>query len=103
MMVYFAAALAEDYRDSMEIYTNRLLHPLTYNIAYDLLLRQRSTMALGSFSKASQEAERFGTSSRVYRRAVNELIAQGLVEKTATGLTIVDEQELQRFLNSNPQ
>ncbi|EKO3577878.1 Crp/Fnr family transcriptional regulator [Vibrio metschnikovii] len=103
MMVYFAAALAEDYRDSMEIYTNRLLHPLTYNIAYDLLLRQRSTMALGNFSKASQEAERFGTSSRVYRRAVNELIAQGLVEKTATGLTIVDEQELQRFLNSNPQ
>ncbi len=33
MMVFFASALAEDYQDSMEIYTSRLLHPIAYNIA----------------------------------------------------------------------
>ncbi|MGB5803348.1 MAG: cyclic nucleotide-binding domain-containing protein, partial [Vibrio anguillarum] len=27
MMFFFAAGLAEDYQDSMDIYTNRLLHP----------------------------------------------------------------------------
>ncbi|NMV06263.1 Crp/Fnr family transcriptional regulator, partial [Vibrio parahaemolyticus] len=42
MMVFFASALAEDYQDSMDIYTNRLLHPITYNIAYDLLVRNQT-------------------------------------------------------------
>ncbi|OXE28625.1 Crp/Fnr family transcriptional regulator, partial [Vibrio parahaemolyticus] len=62
MMVFFASALAEDYQDSMDIYTNRLLHPITYNIAYDLLVRNQTDTLLGGFDKVNQEAERFGTS-----------------------------------------
>ncbi|MGR5366378.1 hypothetical protein [Photobacterium damselae] len=36
---------------------------------------------LGRFNRIDQEAERFGTSSRVYRRALKTLIEQGLVTK----------------------
>lgn len=100
MMFFFAAALAEDYQDSMGIYTNRLLHPIAYNIAYDLLMRQETIATLGSFNKVNQEAERFGTSGRVYRRAVKDLMDKGLIVKTEQGLTIVDERELRSFLDS---
>ncbi|PKG38952.1 Crp/Fnr family transcriptional regulator [Psychromonas sp. Urea-02u-13] len=98
MMFFFAAALAEDYQDSMDIYTNRLLHPITYNIAYDLLMQKETSAALGGFDKVNQEAERFGTSGRVYRRAVRDLIDKGLINKTEQGLTIIDEDKLRAFL-----
>ncbi|MEZ9856243.1 Crp/Fnr family transcriptional regulator, partial [Vibrio breoganii] len=62
MMFFFASALAEDYQDSMGIYTNRLLHSITYNIAYDLLVQSETNTVLGGFDKVNQEAERFGTS-----------------------------------------
>lgn len=100
MMFFFASALAEDYQDSMDIYTNRLLHPIVYNIAYDLLIQRQSTVALGGFDKVKQEAERFGTSSRVYRRAVKELMDKGLIDKTDQGLIIIDESKLRSFLDN---
>ncbi|HCE2386769.1 TPA: Crp/Fnr family transcriptional regulator [Vibrio parahaemolyticus] len=101
MMVFFASALAEDYQDSMDIYTNRLLHPITYNIAYDLLVRNQTDTLLGGFDKVNQEAERFGTSGRVYRRAVKDLIDKGLIAKTSNGLVILDEMALKAFIDSH--
>ncbi|EJO2018814.1 Crp/Fnr family transcriptional regulator [Vibrio vulnificus] len=101
MMVFFASALAEDYQDSMEIYTSRLLHPIAYNIAFDLLQQKQRPVMLGGFDKVNQEAERFGTSSRVYRRAVKELMDKGLISKGENGLEIVDEEQLRRFLESS--
>ncbi|MCE0495181.1 Crp/Fnr family transcriptional regulator [Vibrio salinus] len=101
MMFFFAAALAEDYQDSLDIYTNRLLHPITYNIAYDLLMQKTTTAALGGFDRVNREAERFGTSGRVYRRAVKELLDKGLVEKSAQGLVIADEKKLIEFLEND--
>ncbi|OOF29652.1 MULTISPECIES: Crp/Fnr family transcriptional regulator [Salinivibrio] len=101
MMVFFASALAEDYQDSMAIYTNRLLHPITYNIAYDLLIRSQTNTLLGGFDRVNQEAERFGTSGRVYRRAVKELIERGLISKTENGLEITDERALKAFIDAN--
>ncbi len=99
MMFFFAAALAEDYQDSMDIYTNRLLHPIAYNIGYDLLMQKSGiTAALGSFDKVLQEAERFGTSERVYRRAVKSLVDKNLIEKSDQGLVIINENELRAFL-----
>ncbi|WP_227647995.1 helix-turn-helix domain-containing protein [Klebsiella pneumoniae] len=46
------------------------------------------------------EAERFGTSSRVYRRAVKELLDRGLVEKGERGLIIKDLEALRAFVAS---
>ncbi|ELP3325390.1 Crp/Fnr family transcriptional regulator [Vibrio sp. Vb2133] len=101
MMVFFASALAEDYQDSMDIYTNRLLHPITYNIAYDLLVRNQTDKLLGGFDKVNQEAERFGTSGRVYRRVVKDLIEKGLITKTDNGLEIIDELALKAFIEAH--
>lgn len=100
MMFFFASALAADYQDSMAIYTHRLLHPIAYNIAHDLLMRQETTAELENFDKVSQEAERFGTSGRVYRRAVKDLMNKGLIKKTKLGLEIVDVHVLRSFLDS---
>ncbi|WP_439146177.1 Crp/Fnr family transcriptional regulator [Vibrio sp.] len=100
MMFFFASALAEDYQDSMGIYTNRLLHSITYNIAYDLLVQSQTNTVLGGFDKVNQEAERFGTSSRVYRRAVKDLLDKGFIKKGQQGLEIIDQQALQAFIDS---
>ncbi|WP_025822385.1 Crp/Fnr family transcriptional regulator [Shewanella marina] len=96
--IYFASALAQDYYDSLDIYTHRLLHPITYNIAYDLLQHGDSLALLGRFSQVNKEAERFGTSSRVYRRAVKTLVEAGLVEKVDSQLRIIDRAGLQQFI-----
>ncbi|MGF1911787.1 Crp/Fnr family transcriptional regulator [Vibrio kasasachensis] len=100
MLFFFASALADDYQDSLEIYTNRLLHPITYNIAYDLLMQQQESPSLCGFDKVNQEAERFGTSGRVYRRAVKTLTDRDLIRKGDNGLEIVDEQALKAFLDT---
>ncbi|WP_064607487.1 Crp/Fnr family transcriptional regulator [Photobacterium sp. J15] len=97
--LFFASALAYDYQDSLDIYTYRLLHPITYNIAYDLWHRNQEQVMLGSFGKAGQEAERFGTSSRVYRRAVKELVDKGLIEKQGNEIRIVEMDNLKAFID----
>ncbi|KLV04223.1 Crp/Fnr family transcriptional regulator [Photobacterium aquae] len=96
--LFFASALAVDYQDSLDIYTNRLLHPITYNIAYDLLRRSKEKSMLGAFDKAGMEAERFGTTSRVYRRAVKDLIDRGLITKQGNEITVVDRVGLKAFV-----
>lgn len=96
--MFFASALSFDYQDSMDIYTNRLLHSITYNIANDLLLRSQNDVLLDAFSTFSQEAERFGTSSRVYRRAIKVLIDRNLVSKEEGYLKIIDKEALAKFL-----
>lgn len=101
MMLFFASALAEDYQESLDIYTSRLLHPIAYNIAHDLLIQHQDSISLGGFEKVNQEAERFGTSSRVYRRAVKELVERGLVEKSDSGLKIVNIERLSQYLESD--
>ena len=100
IMFFFASALAEDYQDSMGIYTHRLLHSITYNIAYDLLVQTQTNTGLGGFDKVNQEAERFGTSSRVYRRAVNDLLDKGFIQKGPRGLEVTDLRALQAFIDA---
>ncbi|MCL1035851.1 Crp/Fnr family transcriptional regulator [Shewanella submarina] len=97
--LFFASALAWDYQDSLDIYTNRLLHTISYNIAWDLLHRPQTQANLHGFGKMDQEAERFGTTSRVFRRAVRELIDKGLVEKQGASLKILDFDRLKQFVD----
>lgn len=98
LTMFFASALSFDYQDSMDIYTNRLLHSITYNIANDLLLRNKNSVVLDAFSTFSQEAERFGTSGRVYRRAIKVLIDKKLIVKEEGYLKIIDFEALTDFL-----
>lgn len=98
LALFFASALAWDYQESMAIYTHRVLHPIAYNIAFDLWQRNISQVSLGAFDKIEHEAERFGTSSRVYRRALNALIEQGLIEKNDHQIRILDKQALEDFI-----
>ncbi|WP_028862804.1 Crp/Fnr family transcriptional regulator [Psychromonas aquimarina] len=97
--LFFSCALAADYQDSLDIYTHRLLHSITYNIAYDLWHRSQSSVMLGSFDKVCMEAERFGTTSRVYRRVVKDLIEKGLVEKHGTEIRVIDTDALKFFID----
>ncbi|MDN3614743.1 MAG: Crp/Fnr family transcriptional regulator [Vibrio gallaecicus] len=99
LALFFASALAYDYEESMEIYTNRVLHSIAYNIAYDLWHRARQNVFLDAFDKVEFEAERFGTSSRVYRRALNTLIEQGLIEKRGNQIHICDMARLEAFIS----
>lgn len=101
MLLHFASALAADYQDSLAIYTSRLMHSIAHNIASDLLQEKETTAYLVGFDKVTQEAERFGTSARVYRRAVNELIERGLVKREAGKLEIENEDGLRAFLDSH--
>ncbi|MBV7300769.1 Crp/Fnr family transcriptional regulator [Enterovibrio paralichthyis] len=101
LLLHFASALAADYQDSLAIYTSRLMHSIAHNIASDLLQEKETTAYLVGFDKVTQEAERFGTSARVYRRAVNELIELGLVKREAGKLEIENEYGLRAFLDSH--
>ena len=53
---------------------------------------------VNNFQKNYLEAERFGTTDRVYRRAVNELINLDIVHKVAGKLEIKDINKLKAFI-----
>lgn len=98
LTLFFAAALASDYLDTLEITTSRLLHPIAYNIAYELWRERQRPPMLGS-RKRAHEAARFGTTERVYRRALKELIEQGIVCEGAEGPAIADLARLRAYLD----
>ena len=56
---------------------------------------------MDGFHKKYQEAERFGTTDRVYRRAVKALTDAGLVTRTKQGLEIKDLDGLRKFLGND--
>jgi CRP-like cAMP-binding protein len=97
LVLFFAAALACDYLDTLDITTSRLLHPIAYNIAYELWRERQRTPMLGS-RKRALEAARFGTTERVYRRALKELIEQGIVGEGIDGPVIADLTKLRAYL-----
>lgn len=98
LTLFFAAALASDYLDTLDITTSRLLHPIAYNIAYELWRERQRTPMLGS-RKRALEAARFGTTERVYRRALRELIEQGIVGEGIDGPVIADLTKLRAYLS----
>lgn len=53
---------------------------------------------LGS-RKRAHEAARFGTTERVYRRALKELIEQGIVADGSDGPVIADLARLRAYLD----
>lgn len=99
LSLFFTCALSCDYLDSLAITIQRLLHPIAYNIAYELWRAQQHTPMLGS-RKQVHEAARFGTTERVYRRALKELIEQGIVADSPHGPRIANLDKLRAYLAS---
>ncbi|CSQ83164.1 Crp/Fnr family transcriptional regulator [Shigella sonnei] len=101
LALFFASAIAVDYQDTLEIFLHRMLYPIAHNIAYDLYRQHQNKQPMDGFSKNYKEAERFGTTDRVYRRAVKTLVDAGLVIRTKQGLEIKNLDELRRFLGND--
>lgn len=80
--------MAIDYQDMLEIFLHRMLYPIVHNVAYDLYRQHQNKQPMDGFHKKYREAERFGTTDRVYRRAVKALTDAGLVTRTKQGLEI---------------
>ena len=101
LAIFFASAMAVDYQDMLEIFLHRMLYPIVHNVAYDLYRQHLNKQPMDGFSKNYQEAERFGTTDRVYRRAVKALIDAGLVVRTKQGIAIQDLDGLRKFLGND--
>lgn len=96
--IWLSQCLADTYQGVMDRVTSHFMYPLAYNIAKDLLLRERGNKPPIQFERVFREAERFGCSERVYRRAVSQLIENGLVEKRGRELKVANHTKLERYL-----
>ncbi len=96
--IWLSQSLADTYQEVMDRMTSHFMYPLAYNIAKDLLLRELGNKPAIQFERVFKEAERFGCSERVYRRAVSQLIEQGLAEKRGRELKVASKDKLERYL-----
>ncbi|SDR22236.1 cAMP-binding domain of CRP or a regulatory subunit of cAMP-dependent protein kinases [Pseudovibrio sp. Tun.PSC04-5.I4] len=101
--IWLSQCLAETYQGVMDRVTSHFMYPLAYNIANDLLLRELGNKPPIQFERVFREAERFGCSERVYRRAVSQLIEQGLVKKMGRELKVANKDKLERYLAEEEQ
>lgn len=98
LALFFASAIAIDYQDTLDIFLKRTLYSICYNIAFDLYQHHLNIQPVNNFQKNYLEAERFGTTDRVYRRAVNELIKLDIVLKNEGKLEIKNIDKLKEFI-----
>ncbi|MGL5391463.1 MAG: Crp/Fnr family transcriptional regulator [Shewanella sp.] len=100
LALFFASAIAIDYQDTVEILTRRLLYPITYNVAFDIYHEYLNDLPVDGFNKRYLEAERFATTDRVYRRALQQLEAKGLIERQKERIHICDLDALKQFVEA---
>ena len=99
------SAYAEKFQENQKINLDKLLLPLSYNIAKDCLLRAENSnpTLLRAYPTVNAEAERFATTERAYRRVVTELVEKGLVQRSNQGLQVVDIDKLSDYVDSFAQ
>ncbi len=97
----FMLHLATDYQDSLDICTYRIMHSLSFNIAHDLLLQHEGSSPVNALKNVAHEAERFGTSSRVYRRAIKDLMDKNIIIKDKSSIKIKDISLLKAYLKAS--
>ncbi|RRS10595.1 Crp/Fnr family transcriptional regulator [Pseudoalteromonas sp. J010] len=105
LSLYTAQTIAAKFTENQKINLDKLLLPLSYNIAKDCLLRAENSnpTLLRAYSTVSAEAERFATTERAYRRVVSELVEKGLIVRSNEGLKPVDIDTLEAFVDSFAQ
>lgn len=96
--IWLCQSLSRHYQNTIETAVNRILHPLIYNIAWDIEQRYLKKKPSINFSQGYKEADRFGCSERVYRRAISELLKMGFIVKSENQLQVKDINELSIFL-----
>ncbi|MDX1301422.1 Crp/Fnr family transcriptional regulator [Photobacterium sp.] len=96
--IWLSSSMSERYQDGMANTMNRFLCPLLFNIAWDIYQRHIGTKPTVNYSLVYKEAERFGTSERVYRRVVKQLIEMQLIIKSDNQLLVNDLDKLHRFI-----
>lgn len=102
LALYTAKSISEKFIENQQINLNKLLLPLSFNIAKDCLARfqDETVTRLRPYPTVNAEAERFATTERAYRRVVSDLVEQGLVQRTDEGLKPLDEVKLEAFIDS---
>ncbi|WP_440055147.1 Crp/Fnr family transcriptional regulator [Pseudoalteromonas sp. T1lg65] len=105
LSLYTAQTIAAKFAENQKINLDKLLLPLSYNIAKDCLLRAENSnpTLLRAYNTVSAEAERFATTERAYRRVVSELVDKGLIVRSSEGLKPVDLEKLEAFVESFSQ
>lgn len=105
LSLYTAQTIAAKFQENQKINLDKLLLPLSYNIAKDCLLRAENNnpTLLRAYPTVNAEAERFATTERAYRRVVTELVEKGLVQRSTTGLQAVDIPMLSEYVDSFAQ
>ncbi|NOU51566.1 cyclic nucleotide-binding domain-containing protein [Pseudoalteromonas sp. JBTF-M23] len=105
LSLYTAQTIAAKFAENQKINLDKLLLPLSYNIAKDCLLRAENNnpTLLRAYPTVNAEAERFATTERAYRRVVTELVDKGLIVRSSEGLKPVDLDALQDFVDSFSQ
>lgn len=102
LSLYTAQTIAAKFTENQKVNLDKLLLPLSYNIAKDCLMRAENSnpTLLRAYSTVSAEAERFATTERAYRRVVTELVDKGLIVRSSDGLKAIDIDELEAFVDS---
>jgi CRP-like cAMP-binding protein len=102
LSLYTAQTIAAKFIENQKVNLDKLLLPLSYNIAKDCLMRAENSnpTLLRAYSTVNAEAERFATTERAYRRVVTELVDKGLIVRTNEGLKPVDIDALGDFVES---
>ena len=100
LSLYTAQSIAAKFAENQQVNLDKLLLPLSYNIAKDCLTRAQHNgpTTLRPYQTVNAEAERFATTERAYRRVVSELVEKGLVVRTDDGLKPADESALDEFI-----
>lgn len=96
--LFFASAIAIDYQDTIDIFLRRMLHTIVYNVAHDLYHQLLDDQPVSGFNKGYLEAERFGTTDRVYRRALKNLEELGLIRKDKNIIHIDNIEKLKLYV-----
>ncbi|MFY8274340.1 Crp/Fnr family transcriptional regulator [Pseudoalteromonas sp. SSDWG2] len=102
LSLYTAQTIAAKFQENQKVNLDKLLLPLSYNIAKDCLMRAQNTnpTLLRAYPTVSAEAERFATTERAYRRVVTELVDKGFIVRSKDGLQTVNEDALSEFVES---
>jgi hypothetical protein len=97
---FFAQGIASDLCEQNTIFLTNLMHSLKFKILNDIQARQHSNIQTLPYDNATQEAERFGTSYRVYRRVIKELIDDGFLKYEDKELTICNIMMVNSYLTN---
>lgn len=95
---WLSRSLAAKYHNATRNTINQIINTIVYNVAWDAEQRLLNSRPNLTFTEAYKEAERFGCSSRVYRRAVKELLSYGFIRKDENKLVVSNFKELQSYL-----